>query len=132
LTVDSDIFVVDDEPVIASTLSEILRQNGFSAKAFTDPFEALTASRCRCPKLVITDLKMPGLSGIELAIQMRQACSACKIILFPGQAIGSDLLQRARDQGCDFLLIQKPVVPLELLLAIRKLIPHGDVLPKAE
>jgi CheY-like chemotaxis protein len=50
------IFVVDDEPVVASTLAAILQMNGFSAKFFTCPLEALTAARSKAPDLLI----LPG------------------------------------------------------------------------
>jgi CheY-like chemotaxis protein len=45
--------------------------NGFSAKFFTCPLEALTAARLKAPDLLISDVAMPGISGIDLAIQMR-------------------------------------------------------------
>jgi CheY-like chemotaxis protein len=51
----SRIFVVDDEPVIASSLAAILRMNGFSARFFTSPLEALAAARSESPDLVISD-----------------------------------------------------------------------------
>jgi CheY-like chemotaxis protein len=57
----SRIFVVDDEPVIASSLAAILRMNGFSAKFFTCPLEALAAARFESPDLVIADVAMPGI-----------------------------------------------------------------------
>jgi CheY-like chemotaxis protein len=67
----SRVFVVDDEPVIASSLAAILRMNGFSARFFTSPLAALAAARSESPDLVISDVAMPDISGIELAIQMR-------------------------------------------------------------
>jgi DNA-binding response OmpR family regulator len=68
----SCIFVVDDETVIASSLAAILRTNGFSAKFFTCPLKAVAAARSESPDLVIFDVAMPGISGIDLAIQMRR------------------------------------------------------------
>jgi CheY-like chemotaxis protein len=117
----SCIFVVDDEPVIASSLAAILQMNGFSARFFTCPLEALAAARSESPDLVISDVAMPGISGIDLAIQMRAQYPNCKILLFSGQAATLDLLEHARAQGNDFRLLQKPVHPTEFLFEIGQL-----------
>lgn len=77
------VFVVDDENVIASTLAMILRlQGGFNARSFTKPHDALKAARLDPPDLLISDVVMPLLSGIELAVQVREHCSDCKVLLF--------------------------------------------------
>jgi CheY-like chemotaxis protein len=110
----SRIFVIDDEPVIASSLAAILRMNGFSARIFTCPLEAL-AARSESPDLVISDVAMPCISGIDLAIPMRAPYPNSKILLFSGQAATLDLLEGARAQSYDFRLLQKPVFPSELL-----------------
>jgi CheY-like chemotaxis protein len=115
------VFVIDDEPVIASSLAAILQMNGFSARFFTCPLEALAAARSESPDLVISDVAMPGISGIDLAIQMRAQFPSCKILLFSGQAATLDLLDGARAQGYDFRLLQKPVFPSELLSEIGQL-----------
>ena len=117
----SRIFVVDDESVIASSLAAILQMNGFSARFFTCPLEALAAARSESPDLIISDVAMPGISGIDLAIQMRAQYTNCKILLFSGQAATSDLLENARAQGYDFRLLQKPVHPSEFLFEIGQL-----------
>ena len=117
----SCIFVVDDEPVIASSLAAILQMNGFYARFFTSPLEALAAARSDSPDVVISDVAMPGLSGIDLAIQIRAQHPNCKILLFSGQAATSDLLEGARTQGYDFRLLQKPVIPSEFLSEIERL-----------
>lgn len=117
-----DVFVVDDEDVIASTLAMILRlQGGFHARSFTNPLEALEAARLEAPDLLISDVIMPQLSGIELAIQVRKGCPDCKILLFSGQAATADMLETARASGYDFDLLLKPVHPADLLARIRSL-----------
>jgi DNA-binding NtrC family response regulator len=114
------VFVVDDEPVIASTLAAILQMHGFSAKYFTCPLEALAAARAKSPDLLISDVEMPGFSGIDLAIQMSAQYPTCKILLFSGQPATSDLVDAARAQGHNFDLLLKPVLPTEFLSEIRK------------
>jgi CheY-like chemotaxis protein len=128
------VFVVDDEPVIASTLAAILKLHGYSATSFTSPLEALAAARSIAPDLLISDVAMPGISGVDLAIQMRAQYPTCKILLFSGQAGTVDLLEVARVQGHDFDLVLKPVPPTELLFEVGKMVNgtvaiHG-VLPK--
>jgi CheY-like chemotaxis protein len=112
----SRIFVVDDEPVIASSLAAILRMNGFSARFFTSPLAALAAARSESPDLVISDVAMPDISGIELASKWERS-----ILLVSGQAGTLDLLEGARAQGYDFRLLAKPVFPSELLSEIGQL-----------
>ena len=112
------VFVVDDEHVIASTLAAILKLHGYCAKAFTSPLEALAAAQATAPDLLISDVAMPGLSGVDFAIQMKTQHPNCKILLFSGHAHTQDLLEDARSQGHDFELLQKPVHPFRILARI--------------
>jgi DNA-binding NtrC family response regulator len=113
------VFVVDDEFIIASTLATILQRNGFDAVSFTDPLEALLAANEQAPELLITDVVMPALSGIDLAIRVRELSPQCKVLLFSGQAATANLLEAARSNGHDFELLSKPIHPTDLLRKIR-------------
>jgi DNA-binding NtrC family response regulator len=114
------VFVVDDEHVIASTLAAILKLHGYSATSFTSPHEALAAARSSAPDLLISDVLMPGLSGVDLAIQIKAQCPECKVLLFSGHATNRDLLKDARIQGHTFQLLQKIVDPSAMLAVSRR------------
>jgi DNA-binding NtrC family response regulator len=126
------IFIVDDEHVIASTLAMILRNQGFEATSFTEPLDALETALCEAPDLLISDVMMPRLSGIELAIEVRKHCPECKVLLFSGQASTANLLEAARANGHAFEILAKPVHPTNLLRQIQNVLganppaPHVD------
>jgi CheY-like chemotaxis protein len=115
------VYVVDDEPVIASTLAAILNASGFHATAFTSAEDAIRAAECEGPSLLISDVVMPGMNGVDLAIHLKSLCPKCKVLLFSGQAATNDLLESASKSGHDFELLSKPIHPKDLLAAIRKL-----------
>jgi CheY-like chemotaxis protein len=120
------IFVVDDEKAIAETLAIILGQSGFVATSFTNPLEALEMAPTKSPGLLLSDVVMPVLSGVDLAVQIKGKCPNCKILLFSGQAETTDLLTAARKQGHNFPLVAKPIHPADLILRIRELISTGS------
>lgn len=109
------VLVVDDEHVIADSLAAILRHEGYVAAVAYDGPTALTQCKSLHPDLVISDVVMPGMSGVEMAVLIRKSLPNCKILLFSGQATTRDLLEQARRSGHDFDLLSKPVHPSELL-----------------
>ena len=111
--------VVDDEHVIADTLAIILNKAGFDASAIYTGGGAVESARENRPDLVISDVFMPDMNGVEAAIQIRQMLPACKILLFSGKAETADLLEDARSRGYQFDLLAKPVHPQDLLAKIR-------------
>jgi CheY-like chemotaxis protein len=76
------VLVVDDERVIADTLAIILNQNGFDASAVYTGTAAVDRARETKPDLIISDVIMPDMNGIEAAIRIRKVLPGCKILLF--------------------------------------------------
>ncbi len=118
---EKSIFVVDDEEIIVSTVTAILNMSGFPATGFQSAEAALRATDSESPDLLVTDVSMPGMNGIELAIRFKSLCPNCKILLFSGHATSEELLAAARAEGHDFTLLSKPVHPKDLLKTLREL-----------
>jgi DNA-binding NtrC family response regulator len=114
------VFVVDDEKSIATTTTQILQLSGYDARSFLNPEKALEAARVECPNLVVADVMMPRLSGIDLAVSLEELCPSCKVILFSGQAETSDLLDAALAKGHEFTVLAKPIPPAKLLQHLRE------------
>lgn len=113
------VLVADDEKVIANTLAQILTQSGFDAVAVYNGKEAVETAKTMSPDLVISDVIMPELNGIQAAIQIRSMLPKTKILLFSGQASTADLLEEARNEGHQFEILAKPVHPQDLLAKIK-------------
>ena len=109
------VLIADDEQVIADSLAAILSRFGYETAAAYDGKTALEMASIIEPDFLVTDVMMPEMNGIELAIQLRKLLPACKVILFSGMAITSDLVEDAKSQGHYFEVLAKPVHPKVLL-----------------
>jgi CheY-like chemotaxis protein len=114
------VLVVDDERVIADTLAMILNQSGFEARAVYSGEKALELAPAFEPDMLISDVIMADLNGIDAAIRMRALRPDIKVLLFSGQAATADLLEKARAQGYEFEILAKPVHPRDLLNKLRE------------
>jgi len=113
------VLVADDERVIADTLAMILNQSGFHARVAYTGEKALELAAEFQPEMLISDVIMAGLNGIDAAIKIREILPNIKILLFSGQAATADLLEKARAQGYEFEILAKPVHPQDLLAKLR-------------
>lgn len=109
------ILVVDDERIIADTTTEILKRCGFHATCAYDGQSALALALELTPDIVLTDVVMPHMNGVQLAIAIRKEIPSAEVILLSGQAGISDIVERGRREGYSFELIAKPVHPDKLL-----------------
>jgi CheY-like chemotaxis protein len=109
------VVVVDDEVAIANSLKALLNHAGFDAYAMHGGQELVDSLETLRPDVLITDVEMPGMTGIEVAIITRSKFPNCKILLFSAQAATSRLLMKAREQGHEFELLGKPLHLPDLL-----------------
>ncbi len=116
------VLVVDNERMIADTLVLILRQNGYDARVAYSGEEAVQHALTLRPHVVLSDIIMGELNGLDAAILIAEAVPKCKILLFSGQPASADLLLQARNNGHSFDVLAKPVHPTVVLEQIGTLV----------
>lgn len=116
------VLVVDDEPLIAQTVAAILNGHGFEALEANSAEEALQIARSFQPDIVLSDVLMPRMTGVDLGVRLRREFPQTRVLLFSGQAATSELMRRAEEQGYHFELFPKPIHPDELIARLRGLV----------
>lgn len=127
------VLVVDDEHSIADTLSIILRQHGFDTATAYCGATAVEAARLWDPDVLLTDVVMPDMNGIEAAVLIQAAHPKCKVLLFSGQAAAQEMVTACLD-AARFRFLQKPVHPVDLIDSLRALVssePRANPLERA-
>jgi CheY-like chemotaxis protein len=109
------VLIVDDEKRIVDTLKEILEMAGFHVAAAYDGWDALEVAAQFHPDYLLSDVLMPRMNGVELAIAISKMYPAARILLLSGQAGISEILMEGHRQGFEFELIAKPIHPLKLI-----------------
>lgn len=119
------VLVVDDERLFADTTAAVLRRAGFDARTAYDAFGALEIMESFHPDYLLTDIMMPGMNGVQLAIAITKMYPLIKIMLFSGQAGIMDILEESQANGYDFPLLAKPVHPSMLVEGAEKVKGSG-------
>jgi CheY-like chemotaxis protein len=107
------VVVVDDEHIVADTLAQILTMYGYEARAHYSGEAALANSKEFRPHVVLSDVRMQGMDGIETAVQIRDFLPDCRMILFTASPVRTEIQERILQLGFEFL--QRPLHPQEVL-----------------
>lgn len=109
------ILIVDDEKNIADTLAMVFKIKGHEAMAVYSAESAVETIEVFEPDVVLSDVMMGRMTGVDLAIYLSKARPEVKVLLFSGQAATADLLAEANRKGHQFHLLHKPIHPEKLL-----------------
>ena len=112
------LLLIDDEKQFVSTLSERLDLRGFEVKAVNDGEEGLKIVESNFPDLVILDLKMPGLSGIEVLTRIKSSHPDMPVILLTGYGSTEEGLKGKKAGALDYMM--KPLNINELIAKINE------------
>ena len=115
--VSSDILVVEDEPDIRALIVHHLERDGFRCRTAAGAQEALAAARAAVPELVVLDLMLPGMDGLEVCRRLRAAMPALPIIMLTAKADEVDRIV-GLELGADDYVV-KPFSPKELVARVR-------------
>jgi two-component system nitrogen regulation response regulator NtrX len=111
------ILIVDDQPEILKTVSGLMEDEGYSSLTAPGGAEALAALADADVSLVLLDIRMPGMDGLEVLKRIRETAPDLPVIMISGQATIDDAVRATKLGAADF--VEKPVQPERLLLAIK-------------
>jgi CheY-like chemotaxis protein len=120
------VLVVDDDRLVADTLTLIFQRNGFAAKAAYSAEEALQSSREFVPHLLLCDVTMPERDGLSLVEDMTREMPACRILVLTGFYSNLKIVrERANKLSRPLGILTKPCQPSELLREVAALLGNG-------
>ena len=112
------VFVIDDDPSVRDSIALLLRAEGYEARTFSSA-RSFLSSWCRTqPGCLIVDLRLPGLSGLDLQERLAVEDDAPPIIFLTGHGTVPAAVHALKAGAMDFL--EKPFVPATLLARVRE------------
>ncbi len=112
------ILLIDDETLFREDLASLLRQEGFDCRTAADGEEGLRRAEEEEPDVVLCDLVMPGIGGVEVVDRLARLCGDTPVILTTAYGSLETAVEAFRKGAADYLL--KPIVPEDLLQKIRR------------
>ncbi len=116
------ILVVDDEPIIISTVQAYLEREGYTVLAASDGPTALKVASTLQPDLIVLDVMLPGMDGIEVLQQLRQKSHVC-VMLLTAKTDEMDKIVGLTMGADDYLT--KPFSPRELVARVKAILRRG-------
>lgn len=114
----AQVIFVDDDKFIRQSTAQSLEMEGFIADCYADASSALSHIDSDCDRVIVSDIKMPGISGLEFLQRIKEIDATIPVILITGQGDIATAVQAMRDGAYDFL--EKPFLPDNLIEVIRK------------
>jgi DNA-binding response OmpR family regulator len=121
----NNILVVDDEPIARQSLSDILRLEGYNVTSVANGELAVEHVRGYSVDLILLDLKMPGMNGLDVVQVVNQLSPDTEIILLTAYGSMESAVEALRQRVHDYLL--KPASPMQILESVRRGLDRRNV-----
>jgi DNA-binding response OmpR family regulator len=123
------VLVVDDDPIVGDVVRRYLEQDGCRVRLVGNGADALNAAAAEPPDLVVLDLMMPGIDGLEVCRRLRQRLPALPVVMLTALGEEADRVLGLEVGADDY--VTKPFSPRELVLRIRSVLRRasGSVAP---
>ncbi len=120
------ILIVDDEPLIRESLYEILRIDGFLAMMASNGEEALEEISNKRIDIVLTDMKLPNMNGLDLIVKIKEISPDTEVIMITGYGSIETAVEAMKSGAYDY--VTKPINDHEIKLMINKIVERKEVL----
>lgn len=122
------VYIVDDEPGVRNSLSSLVRSAGLEVRTFASGAEFLASSREDAPECLVVDVRMPGMSGLDLQSRLSHLSLRIPVILITGHGDISMAVRAMKSGALEFLT--KPFHDQDILAAIDRAIRHSSAVRK--
>lgn len=125
-TAKSRLLVVDDDAMVLQTVSAIFQYHGFEVWPCRDSREALARLELGAPDVLLTDIRMPGMSGTDLLLHLKNAGYGFPVIVMTGYADLDAAIDAVKGGAFDF--VKKPYDPDHLVQTVNRAVKHHRLL----
>jgi CheY-like chemotaxis protein len=116
------LMVLDDDDAVRQTWTIIFRQQGYEVVPADRGTAAIDAARDRAPDLLLADIRLPDMTGIEASRRVKEIAPACHVLLISGDSDSGEAIEEARARGAIFEVLPKPISPPDLIRRIADLL----------
>ena len=121
------LLIIDDDTLVRQSVATYLEDSGFEVIQVADGSSGVRAIAENLPDLVITDLRMPDLDGLQVLQQLHEQLPDLPVIVISGAGVMSDVVTALRLGARDYLI--KPIMDMEMLVhSVRKALDHSDLI----